>query len=188
MLIQVLELLIHRSCPLFLSSCPVKSSSVHRPIFLIMRFSFFIDKIPLWLLKHLLGKLISQVHDHQLCKIPLLFLNGTWHSGNPFSLLFDCCCCSVTQSCPTLCDPMDCSTPSFPVLHYLPEISQSYVHQVSDAIQPSHPLSSPFSPAFNLSQHQGLFQWVGSLHQVAKVLEFQFQHQSFQWIFRTDFL
>ena len=188
MLIQVLELLIHRSCPLFLSSCPVKSSSVHRPIFLIMRFSFFIDKIPLWLLKHLLGKLISQVHDHQLCKIPLLFLNGTWHSGNPFSLLFDCCCCSVTQSCPTLCDPMDCSTPSFPVLHYLPEISQSYVHQVSDAIQPSHPLSSPFSPAFNLSQHQGLFQWVSAFHQVAKVLEFQLQHQSFQWLFRVVFL
>ena len=187
MLIQVLELLIHRSCPLFLSSCPVKSS-VHRPIFLIMRFSFFIDKIPLWLLKHLLGKLISQVHDHQLCKIPLLFLNGTWHSGNPFSLLFDCCCCSVTQSCPTLCDPMDCSTPSFPVLHYLPEISQSYVHQVSDAIQPSHPLSSPFSPAFNLSQHQGLFQWVSASYQVAKVLEFQLQHQSFQWLFRVVFL
>ena len=186
MLIQVLELLIHKSCPLFLSSWPVKSS-VHLRIFLIMRFSFFIDKIPLWLLKHLLGKLISQVRDYQLCKIPLLFLNGTWHSGNPFSLLFDCCC-SVAQSCLTLCDPVDCSTPSFPVLHYLPEIAQSYVHQVRDAIQPSHPLSSPSPPAFNLSQHQGLFQWVGASYQVAKVLEFQLQHQSFQWIFRVDFL
>ena len=67
------------------------------------------------------------------------------------------CCCSVTQSCPTLCDPMDCSTPGFPVLHHLPEFSQTHVHWVSDAIQPSHPLSSPSPPAFNLFQHQGLF-------------------------------
>ena len=66
--------------------------------------------------------------------------------------------------------------------------TQTHVHWVGDAIQPSHPLSSPCSPAFNLSQHQGLFQWVSSSHQVAKGLEFQFQHQSFQWIFRTDFL
>ena len=95
---------------------------------------------------------------------------------------------SVTQSCLTLCDPMDCSTPGLPVQHQLPEFTQTHVHWVSDAIQPSHPLSSPFSPAFNLSQHQGLFQWVRSSHQVAKVLEFQLQHQSFQWIFRTDFL
>ena len=92
----------------------------------------------------------------------------------------------VAQSCPTLCDPMDCSTPSFPAYHQLPELAQTRVHQVYDAIQPSHPLPSS-SPAFNLSQHQGLFQRVSSLHQVAKVLEFQLQHQSFQWIFRTDF-
>ena len=94
---------------------------------------------------------------------------------------------SVPQSCPTLCDPMDCSTPGFPVYYQLPELAQTHVHWVGDAIQPSHPLLSP-SPAQNLSQHQGLFQWVTSSHQVAKVLEFQLQHQSFQWIFRTDFL
>ena len=69
-----------------------------------------------------------------------------------------------------------------------PDLTQTYGHQVGDAIQPSHPLSSPSPPAFNLSQHQGLFQWISSLNQVAKVLEFQLQHQSFQWIFRTEFL
>ena len=95
---------------------------------------------------------------------------------------------SVTQSCPTLCDSMDCSTPGLPVCHQLPELSQTHVRWVSDAIQPSHPLSSPSSPAFNVSQHQGLFQWVGSSYQVAKVLKFQLQHQSFQWAPRTDLL
>ena len=97
-----------------------------------------------------------------------------------------CCCCSITQSCLTLCDLMDCSMPGFLVLHYLPEFAQTHVHWVADAIQPSHPLSCPSPPALNLSQHQGLFQWVSSLHQVAKVLEFQLQHQSFQWTPRTD--
>ena len=94
---------------------------------------------------------------------------------------------SVTQSCLTLCNPMDCSTPGFPIRHQLPELAQTHFHQVGDAIQPSYPLSSPSPPAFNLSQHQGLFQWVSSLHQVAKILEFQLQHQSLQWILRTDF-
>ena len=75
---------------------------------------------------------------------------------------------SVIQSCMTLCDPMDCSTSGFPVHHQLSELVQSHVHCVSDAIQPSHPLSSPSSPSFNLSQHQGLFKWVSSSHQVAK--------------------
>ena len=79
----------------------------------------------------------------------------------------------ITQSCPTLCDPMNHSTPGLPVHHRLPEFTQAHVHWVSDAIQPSPPLSSPSPPALNLSQHQGLFQWVSSLHQVAKVLEFQ---------------
>ena len=86
------------------------------------------------------------------------------------------------------CNPMDCSTPGFPVRHQLPELSQTRVHHIGDAIQPSHPLSTPCLPAFNLSQHQGLFQWVSSSHQVAKVLAFQLQHQSFQRIFRVDFL
>ena len=93
----------------------------------------------------------------------------------------------VAQSCLTLCDPMNRSTPSLPVHHQLPESTQTHIHWVSDAIQPSHPLLSPSPPALKFSQHQGLFKWVSSSHQVAKVLEFQFQHQSFQWIFRTDF-
>ena len=83
---------------------------------------------------------------------------------------------------------MDCSTPGFPVHYQLLEPTQTHVHRVGDAIQPSHPLSPTSSPAFSLTQHQGLFHWVSSLHQVARVLEFQLQHQSFQWIFRTDFL
>ena len=86
-------------------------------------------------------------------------------------------CCSV-QLCLTLCDHMDHSTPGFPVHHQLPELTQIHVHWVSDAIQPSHPLLFPSPPNLNLSQHQGLFQWVSSSHQVAKVLEFQLQHQS----------
>ena len=80
---------------------------------------------------------------------------------------------SVAQSCPTLCDPMNRSTPGLPVHHQLPEFTQTHVHQVGDAIQPSNPLSSPSPPAPNPSQHQGLFQWGNSLHEVAKVLEFQ---------------
>ena len=84
--------------------------------------------------------------------------------------------------CPTLCSPMEGSTPGFPVHHQLLELAQTHVQWVGDALQPSHPLLSPSFPAFNLSQHQGIFQWVSSLHHVAKVLEFQLQHQSFQWI------
>ena len=95
---------------------------------------------------------------------------------------------SVSQSYPTLWDTMDCSTPGLPVHHQLLELTQTHVHRVGDAIQPSHPLLSSSPPAFNLSQHRGLFHWVSSLHQMAKVLEFQLQHQSFQWIFRTDLL
>ena len=94
----------------------------------------------------------------------------------------------VTQSCLTLCDLMDCRTRGFSVNHQLPKLAQTHVHQVGNAIQPSHPLSSPSPPAFSLSQHQGLFQWVSSSHQVAKVLELQLQYQSFQLMFRTDFL
>ena len=95
---------------------------------------------------------------------------------------------SAAQPCLTLCNPMNRSTPSLPVHHQLPEFTQTHVHQVSDAIQPSHPLSSPSPPAPNPSQHQGLFQWVNSSHEVAKVWEFQLQHLSFQWTPRTDLL
>ena len=106
---------------------------------------------------------------------------------------------SVTQSCLTLGDPMDCSTPGLHVHHQLLEFTQTHVHWVSDAIKPSHPLLNPSLPTFNLSQHQGLFQWVSFFHQVAKVLDFSIspsnehsglmlQHQSFQWTLRTDLL
>ena len=98
------------------------------------------------------------------------------------------CCCSVAKSRPTLGNTVNWSMPGFPVLHYLPEFAQTHVHWVSDAIQLSHPLLSPSPPAFYLSQYQSLSQWVSSSHQVAKVLELQLQHQSFQWILRVDFL
>ena len=95
---------------------------------------------------------------------------------------------SVAQSCLSLCDPMNWSTPGLPVHHQLLESTQTHVHWVGDAIQPSHSLSSYSPPAPNPSQHQGLFQWVNTSHEVAKVLEFQLQHQSFQWTPRTDLL
>ena len=104
-------------------------------------------------------------------------INSAWHKGNinvsdyyyNASVQFS----SVAQSCPTLCNPMNRSTPGLPVHHQLLEFTQTHVHRVSDAIQPSCPLSSPSTPVSNPSQHQGLFQWVNSSHQVAKVLEFQ---------------
>ena len=95
---------------------------------------------------------------------------------------------SVTQLCPTLCDPMDCSTWALPVHHQLLESTQTHTHWVGDTNQPSHPLSSPSPPAFNLSQNQGLFKWVSPPHQVSKLLEFQLRHQSFQWTPRADLL
>ena len=99
----------------------------------------------------------------------------SWLNLEAYSSLLEHQFCSVTQSFPTLCDPMDCSMPGLPIYHQHLELAQIYVHWVGDAIQPSHPLSSP-SPAFNFSQHQGLFQSVSSSHQVAKVLEFQLHH------------
>ena len=95
---------------------------------------------------------------------------------------------SVAQLCPTLCDPMDWNKTGLPVHHQLPKFTQTHVHWVGDAIQLSHPLPSPSLSTFNLSQHQGHFQWVSSSHKMAKVLEFQLQHQSFQWTPRTDLL
>ena len=103
-------------------------------------------------------------------------------------LTYDLQFSSVAQSCPTLGDPMNHSTPGLPFHHKLPEFTQTHAHLVSDAIQPSHPLSSPSLPGPNPSQYQGLFQRVNSSHEVAKVLEFQPQHQSFQWTPRTDLL
>ena len=100
-----------------------------------------------------------------------------------------CCCCSKTKLCSSPCNPRDCSTQGSSVLHYLPEFAQTHhVHWVGDAIQPSHPLLPPSPHGLNLSQYQGLFEWVSSLHLVAKVLELQLQQWPFQWIFRVDFL
>ena len=97
------------------------------------------------------------------------FLSEYWPPHNFPVIQFS----SVAQSCPTLYDPMNCSTPGLPVHHQLLEFTQTHIHQVSGAIQPPHPRSSPSPPAPNPSEHQSLFQWVNSLHQVAKVLEFQ---------------
>ena len=105
------------------------------------------------------------------------------NQGSPYYLFS-----SVAQSCPTLCNPINCSTPGLPVHHKLPEFTQIHAHRVGDTIQPSHPLSSCSPPAPNVSQHQGLFQWVNSSHEVARVLEFQLQHQFFQWTPRSYLL
>ena len=104
------------------------------------------------------------------------------------TLLISCQFSSVAQSCLTLCDPMNGSRPGLSIHHQLSESTQTHIHWVGDAIQPSHPLSSPSPPALNPSQHQGLLKWVCSPYHVAKVLEFQLQYQSFQWTLRTDLL
>ena len=114
----------------------------------------------------------------------LLLCNSRLYKYTKFSVQFS----SVAQKCPALCNLMNCSTPSLPVHHQLPEFTQTHIHRARDSIQPSHPLSSPSLPARNLSLNQGFFKWVSSSHQVAKILDFQLQHQSFQWIPRTDLL
>ena len=170
--------------------CPVVKL-VHRPVHLFL----FVYPFK-WMVKGITSLCSSKI------RIDLCFPNHQWrwtslHAYWPFTCVYllkylaqlsSVQFSSVAQSCPTLCDPMDCSTPGLPVHHQLPEFTQTHVHWVSDAIQPSHPLSSPSPPAFNLSQHRGLFKWVSSSHQVAKVLELQLQHQSFQWTPRTDLL
>ena len=113
-------------------------------------------------------------------KIGMIKFHRTQHTSVQFS--------SVAQSCPTVCDPMNRSTPGFPVHHHLPEFTQTHVHRVSGAIQSSHPRSSPSRPASNPSQHQSLFQWVNSSHEVTKVLEFQLQDHSLQRNLRADLL
>ena len=151
--------------------------------------------------KSVLVSFCCKIHDHKLMSLrkhPLsisqflyqIFYISQFHisevqtSSSRSQVQFS----SVAQSCPTLCDSIDCSTLGFPVHHQLQQLTQTHVHRVSNAIQPSQPLSSPSPPTFNLSQHQGLFKWVGYSHQGAKVLEFQLQHQSFQWTPRTDLL
>ena len=129
----------------------------------------------------------SNLHPHQRYAWVVLPLQNTWFitfmlflTSLQFSL--------VAQSCPTLCDPVNHSTPGLPVHHKLLEFTQTHIHRVSDAIQPSHPLSSPSPPAPNPSQNQRLFQWVNSSHEVAKVLEFQLEHHSLQRNPRADLL
>ena len=126
----------------------------------VQKYQFFCVKLSLW----------SNSHIY------------TWLLEKP-SIQFN-----SVQSCLTLCNSMDSSTPGLPVHHQLLESTQTHVHWVGDAIQPSHPLTFPPPLAFYLSQHKGLFQWVSSSNEVTKVLEFQLQHQSFQWTPRTDFL
>ena len=164
-------------------------------------FLWFLSSIPhsvLSTLRGILPRLTVDVHKCCLYMIHFFFLYSfqisiinkyfynekTKFHNEKASVQFS----SVAQSCPTLCDPVNRSTPGLPGHHQLPEFTQTHVHWVGDAIQPSHPLSSPFSPAPNPSQHQSLFQWVNSSHKVAKVLEFQLQHQSFQRTPRTDLL
>ena len=106
----------------------------------------------------------------------------------PLIILFQYCAHMLLLFSPTLCNPMDCSTPGFPDLHYLLELAQTHGHWVIDAIQPSQPLSHPSPPALSLSQHQSRFQRVSSSHQVDKELKLQLQHQSFQWIPNIDLL
>ena len=132
---------------------------------------------------HLTFLFLIWIHN-LLIKFNVNIVAWCWHNLREISVQFS----SVTQSCLTLCDPMNCSTPGLPVHHQLLKFTQTHPHLVGDAIQPSHPLSSLSPSASNPSHHQGLFQWINSSHEVAKVLEFQLQHQSFQWTPRTDLL
>ena len=134
-------------------------------------------------------ELVSLLRVKQSCIMVDLILNNTielayLHKVRSVLIHFS----SVTQLCPTLCDPINHSTPCLPVHHQLQEFTQTHVHWVGDAVQPSHPLSSPSPPAPNPSQHQSLFQWVKSSHEVAKVMEFQLQHHSLQRNPRADHL
>ena len=135
--------------------------------------SFLLNKITIVMI-------LYKIMEHGWHFIELLKMYWMLHHSVQFS--------SVAQLCPTSCNPMNHSRPGLPIHHQLLKFTQTYVHWVGDAIQPSHPLSSPSPPAPNPSQHQGLFQWVNSSHEVAKVLELQSQHQSFQWTPRTDLL
>ena len=136
------------------------------------------------ILSSLIFSLISSEFCAILWKSSPLWVKMNFPRVYPDTIQFS----SVTQLCLTLHDPLDCSMPGLLVHHQLPEFTQTHVHWVGEANSPSHPLPSPSPPAFNLSHHQGLLKWLSSLHQVAKVLEFQLQHQSYQWTFRIDFL
>ena len=167
------------------------------------------DRGAQWATDHGVTKSQTQLstHTHTMCHGPWFLTHSVPSNCVTLSLIFmqqpKCHChqrtsrppridsvqfSSDAQSCPTLCNPMNRSTAGLPVHHQLLEFIQTHIHWDSDAIQPSYPLSSPSPPAPNPSQHQGLYQWLNSWYEVTKVLEFQVQNQSFQWIFRTDFL
>ena len=146
-----------------------------------------------WLQNNFLSVTDLLLHSRLLLGSVIRVLEKDWRRKNSsaplllcFSILSNCFSsdpspCSVTQSCPTLCNPMDCSTPGFPVHHQLPELAQTHVHRVSDAIQPSHPLLFPSPPAFNLSQQQGLSHWVSSSHLMLKDWSFSISPYNEYW-------
>ena len=161
--------------------------------FTVTKFHVFRSQFILLNCTHKQG-LFRKKDNYKCCSLPgvvcyflFLLLKYSWQYYISSGVLH-CCCCSVAQSYQTLWDSTDCSTPGFPVLHY---ISWSLLKLMSiESVMPSNHLilCLTSTPAFILSQHQDLFQWVSSLHQVAKALGLQLQHQSFQWIFRIDFL
>ena len=179
-------------------NCWLHSSGLH---LLVMHFTNIWEAFHDQLLSHSTGSLIliqASILDRPLqmlgfrpCLINnLKSLDYNYNAGG----IFPCCFFSYLesvqfiQSCPTLCDPMNHSTPGLPIHYKFPEYTQTHAHRVGDAIKASHPLSSPSPLAPNTSQHQGLFQWINPSHEVAKVLEFQLQHHSFQWTPRTYLL
>ena len=147
---------------LLLRATSLLQGLLHKLLFLFILFTFW----PHWAAY---GILVPRPGIEPLPPAPLQWKHRVFNCWTTRVV----CSCSVAQSCLTLCDPVDCSTPGFPVHHQLPELAQTCVHWVSDAIQRPHPLLSPSPPALNLSQPQGLFQWVSSSHQVAKVLDGQ---------------
>ena len=150
-------------------NCKVQKWTLNSSIPSSARFtSWFLDII-LSLYANNMQSFNKIIHPYQLEN------KNNKHKDNDIAIY----CCLVTKSCLTLCDPMDCSMPGFPDLQYLLEFAQTHVCWVDDAIQASHPLLPAYPPALSLSQHQDLFQWVSSSHQVAKVLELKFQHQCF---------
>ena len=157
----------------FLYSCSLLKSFLYNSLSI-----FFTGKILLFMLVHICDYNFS--HHSSSCLAHVLSKALKY-----LHLMYSVQVSSVTQLCPTLCNHMN---QCLPVHHQIPESTQTHVHWVCDAIQPSHPLLSPFPPALNLSQHQNLFKRVNFSHEVAKVLEFQLQHQSFQWTPRTDLL
>ena len=154
----------------------------HLYIFLVrVSIQSFVQILLIWILLLMID--FHKVWTQVLCQIyRCMDFKHFLHFGDRYRY---CYCCSGVKSHWTLCDPKSCSMPGSPILHYLPEFAQTHVQWVSDAIQQSHILSPPSPPSLNISQHQGLFQWVGSSQQMAKELEIQHQHQSFQWISRV---